>query len=252
MSIAGTAQSTIRSAVSHPPLELFITDQAFRPNPTTVRFSRTARIVPGDVVFDIGTGIGPLAINAALVGASRVVAVDPVELHCELARKNVAKYGLDDKITVYCGDFFEPFENEPDLKGLKANVIVGDVSGIADPVARALGWYSSDVPAGGPDGTDVLVELMRQAGPYLAPDGWIYFPVAVDLSDGDKVLAAARRFYHEVDNAMKRATTHFPMTDDEVRAVENAYNGDQPGYINIQHGKRRFWRGQIWKASRPK
>ena len=69
---------------------------------------------------------------------------------------------------------------------------------------------------------------------------------------GFKVLAAARKFYGLVDNAMRRATTHFPMTDDEVEAVERAYNGAQPGFINIQQGKRRFWRGQIWKASQPK
>jgi methylase of polypeptide subunit release factors len=249
--IAGVSTSTIVTAVSDPPLELLITEKAFRPNPTTVRFSRTIEVAPGDVVFDIGTGIGPLAICSAMAGARRVIGVDPVAVHCELARYNVAKYGLDDVVEIHEGAYFEPFEREESLRGLRANVIVGDVSGIADPVARALGWYSDQVPTGGADGADVLVEFLRLAGGYLAEGGWVYFPVAVDLSRSDRVLETARSLFGTVVNAMKRETTQFPMTEDEVEAVDAAYAGDCPEFINIQEGRRRFWRGQIWKAADP-
>ncbi len=244
--------SMITTPVCDPPLELYISEDAFRPNPTTVRFSRTIEISSGDVVFDIGTGIGPLAIVAARAGAARVIAIDPVPMHCGLARRNVAKYGLDDRIEVYQGSYFEPFEREETLRGLKANVIVGDVSGIATPVAHALGWYSPDVPTGGPDGAEVLVSFLNQAGDYLAEGGTVFFPVAVDLSRGERILEAARARFRIVVNAMRRETTHFPMTDEEVRAVKAAYNGSQPDFINIQSGRRRFWRGQIWRSADPR
>ena len=55
-----------------------------------------------------------------------------------------------------------------------------------------------------------------------------------------------------VVNAMRRETTHFPMTDEEVRAVNAAYNGSQPDFINIQSGRRHFWRGQIWRSADPR
>lgn len=244
--------STITTPVCDPPLELYISENAFLPNPTTVRFSRTIEFSSGDVVFDIGTGIGPLAIVAARAGAARVIAIDPVPMHCRLARRNVAKYGLDDRIEVYQGSYFEPFEREETLRGLKANVIVGDVSGIAAPVARALGWYSPEVPTGGPDGAEVLVSLLNQAGDYLAEGGTVFFPVAVDLSRGERILEAARARFRTVVNAMRRETTHFPMTDEEVRAVKAAYNGSQPDFINIQSGRRHFWRGQIWRSADPR
>lgn len=247
------ASTTIESRVTDPPLELYTAPQAFQPNPTTVRFARAMQVKPGDVVFDIGTGIGPLAIKAAMDGASAVYAVDPVPLHCELARRNVAKYDLQDRVHVHQGAFFGPFESDQALKDLRADVLMGDVSGIAEGVSHALGWYSSEVPTGGYDGTAVILQLLDNAGRYLAPDGKLYFPVAVDLSDGAKIEAAARERFQTVDNALRREYVDFPLGEAEVEAIEKAYDGNPPDFINIQrNGRRVFWRGQIWVAAGPR
>src|SRR5690606_1291283 len=66
---------TVVSRVTSPPLELTAHKNCFAPNPTTVRFSRAVKINPRELVFDIGTGIGPLAIMAGKMGAGRVIAV---------------------------------------------------------------------------------------------------------------------------------------------------------------------------------
>jgi len=243
--------SKITTRVSDPPLELFITEDAFRPNPTTVRFSRTVRISERNVVFDIGTGIGPLAIMAAMAGASQVFAVDPVPVHCELARMNVAEYELENRVQVFEGDYFDPLD-EISEQGVRADVIIGDVSGIAEPVARALGWYSSSVPTAGADGTEVISELLRRTPAHLAPGGTIYFPIAIDFSDNEKILDVARHCFASVENAMDRPTTQFPLTEDQMRAIDDAYGGNWPSFIKIQDAKRRpHWRGQIWKATSP-
>jgi SAM-dependent methyltransferase len=244
--------SLIESRIVDPPLMLAICDGAFRPNPTTVRFARAVKIAPGDTVFDIGSGIGPLAIKAAIDGAARVVAVDPVEVHCELARMNVERCGLSDRIQVFQGRFFEPMEREEDLAGLKADVIIGDVSGIADAVARALGWYGPSVPTGGPDGTEVLLELLEQAPDYMKSNGRLYFPVAVDLADGQKVEAAARRRFATVENALPKPYVTFPLSPAEVQAIHDAYPQGVPEFIKVQPGPRPVWRGQIWVAADPK
>jgi methylase of polypeptide subunit release factors len=249
--VADAAWDTIESRVIDPPLQLFTSAQAFRPNPTTVRFARAVTIERGETVFDIGTGIGPLAIKAAMAGAGRVVAVDPVDRHCELARANAARYGLEDTIRVYQGRYFEPFETQPELRGLKADVIIADVSGIADAVARALGWYGPEVPTGGPDGSDVLVETLTQAPRFLAPGGRLYFPIAVDLSDAAKVEAAARRSFKRVENSLPRPYVTFPLSPEDIAAIHSAYPEGLPPYINIQPGPRPIWRGQILVASEP-
>jgi hypothetical protein len=249
---SGLATSTISARVTDPPLELFITDKAFRPNPTTVRFARTVPIKPGDVAFDIGTGIAPLAIKCALDGARQVIGVDPVPMHCELARMNVAKYDLQDIVTILEGDFFEPIDNDPNLRDLKADVIIGDVSGIADPIARALGWYSDEVPTGGEDGTVVIIDFLKTATRYLAPAGAIYFPIAVDLSDSTKILDAAREIYAELDLAIDRPAYNFPLSEGEIKAINDVYHGKLPSWLNIQTERRPSWRGQIWRVSSPR
>jgi methylase of polypeptide subunit release factors len=227
--------------------------RAFRPNPTTVRFARAIEIKPGDIVFDIGTGVGPLAIMAAMRGAGSVIAVDPVEMHCELARRNIERYGFSATIDVHCGEYFQPFQSVPALRGMKANVIIGDVSGIADRVSHALGWYSDIVPTGGEDGTATITSFLRQAGRHLLANGTVYFPIAVDLSDGDRIVSAAREAFEEVENAFPEDYIRFPMSDQEVAAVRSAYDGALPPYITIQQeGSRTYWRGQICRARGPR
>lgn len=244
---------TLEIKVTSPPLELYVTDEAFQPNATSVRFARAVVINPGDLVFDIGTGVGPLALKAAVEGASRVIGVDPVSIHCELARKNVEKYGLQNKVTIYQGEHFAPFKTQPELKDLKADVIIGDVSGIADAVARGLGWYSTSVPTGGYDGTQVILDFLSQAPHYLKPGGRLYFPIATDLSDGAKIIRAASEIFERVENALPKEFVIFPLDPKDVKAISDSYNGKVPPFINIQSpDKRPHWRGQIFLAANPR
>ena len=241
--------STLVVKVTNPPLELFVTPEAFQPNPTTVRFARAVQVKPGDTVFDIGTGVGPLAIMAAMMGASRVVGIDPVGLHCRLARMNVEKYGLQNKVEIHQGEFYAPFLANPALSNLKADVIIGDVSGIADKVSVALGWYSPDVPTGGPDGTDVIIRFLKQTPRFMKPTGMVYFPVSTDLSDGQKIIDAAAGLFKKVENSFQKEYFEFPLRPQEVQAILDAYGGHLPPFINIQPGNRPSWRGQIMQAT---
>ena len=57
---------------------------------------------PGDVVVDIGTGTGVLAIAAALAGAEHVYAIEMTAM-ADVARRGVEANGLSDRITVVQG-----------------------------------------------------------------------------------------------------------------------------------------------------
>ena len=71
---------------------------------------------------------------------------------------------------------------EPIPPGTLADVLIADVSGIAEIPARILGWYPSSIPSGGTDGTDTTIQVLDQAVTYLAEGGRLYFPVAVGLA----------------------------------------------------------------------
>ena len=123
-------------------LELLVSEnELFMPNATTRLFSKAIRINSGDIVFDIGSGVGPLAIWAAKEQSSQVYAVEIVKEQCELLRQNVIKNEVSDKVKYYQGRFFDPIP-----KNVKANVIIADVSGIAEGPARVLGWYPPSIP----------------------------------------------------------------------------------------------------------
>lgn len=58
----------------------------------------------GEVVFDVGTGSGILAIAAARLGAARVLAIDVDPVAVKVAGTNVAHNAAGDRVTVRKGD----------------------------------------------------------------------------------------------------------------------------------------------------
>lgn len=61
-------------------------------------------VLPGDVVLDVGTGSGILAMFSAKAGAKKVYAVDIAKDIAKFAKQNVVNNGLQDKVEVLHGD----------------------------------------------------------------------------------------------------------------------------------------------------
>ncbi|MDR7561572.1 MAG: 50S ribosomal protein L11 methyltransferase [Armatimonadota bacterium] len=69
----------------------------------------------GEVVLDVGTGSGILAIAAARLGAARVVAVDVDPVAVEVATRNVVHNGVADRVEVRVGTFLRDVPEQGDL-----------------------------------------------------------------------------------------------------------------------------------------
>lgn len=91
-------------------------------------------VKPGDIVLDVGTGSGVLAIAAALLGAQRVSAIDIDTIAVDTAIENVAQNGLSDLIDVMRAD-------TPMAYGDEANVVVANI------IAKVLIDMASDLAA---------------------------------------------------------------------------------------------------------
>ena len=224
-------------------LDLFVAPgNLFIPNAVSRLFSRVVRIDQGDTVFDIGTGTGVLGIWAALEDSGIVFAVDPVEDHCELAAQNAQSNGVGDKVVVHHGSLFDPL---PD--NLRADVIIGDVSGIADGPGKALGWYSDNVPTGGCDGTEVVVELIKQAHSRLAEGGRLYFPLAIGLSNDERVMEAAQACFGSLKHLIE---VWFPLSEEEYEIVSCCLPPSLLDKVR-RKGSRMAWNGHIYEATQP-
>ncbi|MEW6573833.1 MAG: 50S ribosomal protein L11 methyltransferase [Bacillota bacterium] len=91
---------------------------------------------PGDVVYDVGTGSGILAIAAAGLGAARVVAVDDDEVAVRVARENVALNGVEDAVTVRRGDLLRDLPEPADV--IVANIVADVIISFAPEAAGHL------------------------------------------------------------------------------------------------------------------
>lgn len=89
-----------------------------------------AAVRPGDVVLDIGTGTGVLAIAAAQAGARHVYAIEAGAIS-RLATKIIRRNDLDDRITV-----IRKWSTDAELPE-KANVLVSELIG-HEPLAEGV------------------------------------------------------------------------------------------------------------------
>lgn len=71
-------------------------------------FTRLLRFSPGIDFLEVGPGTGAIALQAALAGARRVLAIDINPAAVANTQANIDKHGLSDRMEVREGDIFEP------------------------------------------------------------------------------------------------------------------------------------------------
>lgn len=127
---------------------------------------------PGSVgrVLDLCTGSGCLAILAAQTFFN--AALDAVDISKDalgVAAKNVADYGLEDRISLHRGDLFASLSGERyDL--IISNPPYVDAEGMASlpPECRHEPKLAFD---GGTDGIDIVRRIVNEAATHLTPNG---------------------------------------------------------------------------------
>jgi ribosomal protein L3 glutamine methyltransferase len=127
---------------------------------------------PGSVqnVLDLCTGSGCVAILAAhAFPLAQVDAVDISRDALDVAARNIADYGLEDRLTLHRGDLFRPLgDKRYDL--IISNPPYVDAQGMADlpRECRAEPKLAFD---GGADGIDIVRRILEQARRHLTPQG---------------------------------------------------------------------------------
>lgn len=221
-------------------VELETGPEVFYPTSTSREIADVVSIQPGASVLDIGCGVGILAIYAALKGAGHVVATDVMPEACRLTQANAARNNVAGQVEVACGNLFDP------LPPQQFDVIIDDVSGIADEVARLSSWFPDPVPTGGYDGTDHVVQMLGRVREFLKDSGVLYLPVS-SLSNVGKILAAARRVFGEKIEQL--TTVNFPFGPELREHMDRLSVLREEGVIDFTTRKsRHFWSLQIYKA----
>nr|WP_211113610.1 50S ribosomal protein L3 N(5)-glutamine methyltransferase [Azospirillum endophyticum] len=136
-------------------------------------------------VLDLCTGSGCLAILAARIfPEAQVDAVDLSPDALEVAKRNVADSGFEDRITLHQGDLFAP------LKTRKYDVIITNPPYVDAEAMNALPPEFRAEPemalAGGDDGLDIVRRILKEAPKHLTPEGGLL----CEFGTGREILEA--------------------------------------------------------------
>lgn len=93
---------------------------------------------PGMAVLDLGTGSGILAIAAAKLGASRVLALDINPAAVAVARSNAEANGVSDLMTVALGTLPTDKTRRRNFDLVVANITAKVIDELAEPLVRSL------------------------------------------------------------------------------------------------------------------
>ncbi|WFU69786.1 MULTISPECIES: HemK/PrmC family methyltransferase [unclassified Bradyrhizobium] len=168
-------------------IELLVAPGALVPRPETELLARTAidalrqKHLPTPRVVDMCCGAGNLACAIALnIPGTRVWASDLTDGCVELARRNIARHGLESRMAVLQGDLFgalsalplerridmivcnPPYISESRLKGDRASLLI-------DEPREAF--------AAGPYGLSIHMRVAKDAPRYLRQGGLLLFEV---------------------------------------------------------------------------
>ena len=175
-------------------LALMIAPGVFSPTQTTRLLIQAVQKVISTHMSLLDHGCGPgvvgLALHLQSLVKSPIYASDlsSAAVHC--SRENFSVYQCSADVRE--GSLFEPW------LGKKFDVIVDDISGIAQDIAVISPWFNGIPCETGSDGTALVINVLRQASTYLNDGGRLFFPV-ISLSNVSLILKEAEKNFDKIE-----------------------------------------------------
>jgi SAM-dependent methyltransferase len=224
------------------PFTILLEEGVFAPTQTSREVAEGLTIHPGESVIDVGSGSGVLAFVAARMGASTVYGTEVNARAVHLARRNAGLLGLSDRVDFREGSLFEP------LDGIRANVIIGDVSGVPDDIAAVSDWFPGGF-SGGPTGAEVPVAMLEETRSHLLPGGRLYLPTG-SIQDEGAVLRAARRIFGESSlHKLRERLLPLPTKIGDNAVVRRLMDSGVVKFIRRE--SRLLWELRVWDCTLP-
>lgn len=168
-----------------------VTRDVLIPRPETEHLveAAIARIRPNDVVVDVGTGSGAIAVTLALETAARVFATDISTPAIFVAQSNAAR--LASRVSFFACDLASA------LRDHSADVLVSNppyVPATDQPsLQREVRDFEPPVALfGGPTGLEIYRRLIADAARVLRPGGWLILELGYNSLDAVRAMLQTR------------------------------------------------------------
>jgi len=150
-------------------------------------------------IADVGTGTGCIAITiAANLPDSEIVATDISQNSLQLAEKNAAKHGVQNRITFLEGDAVGPLLSLPSFDIICSNPPYIPDSEMATLDPNVGKWEPKLALSGGKEGVDVLIPLITNAPNSLMQGGVLLLEITSSIRDNCLGLAKSNPALQEV------------------------------------------------------
>lgn len=158
------------------------------------------------LVADVGTGSGAIAIGIALAEPrAHVMALDVSADAARVARANVDRHDVNDRVEVLAGDLLTPLLVPPRSARFRGRLdaVVSNPPYIAtaelDTLPRDVREHEPRIALdGGPDGLAAYRRLIPMAGQALRPGGLLALEIGADQGEAVAALLAADDGWRDV------------------------------------------------------
>jgi len=188
-------------------LELIVNSDCMIPRPETellversIEFLRNRSGL--QYVCDLCTGCGCIAVAIARnFPDARIIATDISAEALDIAAQNVEKYNLKDKITLLCGDLFEPVIPQLDVE--KFDLIVCNPPYVSAAEYEKLDKNVKDYEPklalyAGKDGLDIYRKIIEKADEFLKPDAALMLEIGYAQGPAVKKLLETTGIFAEI------------------------------------------------------
>ena len=149
-------------------------------------------------ILDIGTGSGAIALAlAAEITGAKVVATDISEAAVNLAKKNAAALGFEEKIDFRQGNLFEPVNGFFDI--IVCNPPYISVRDYEKLPAGVKNYEPQDALLVGKSGLEFYEKLIYQAAAFLQKNGWLLLEIGAKQESGVCGIMEAAGFYDSIE-----------------------------------------------------
>jgi release factor glutamine methyltransferase len=154
---------------------------------TAIGYARNTTGLETPRILDLCTGSGCIAAALAKsLPTAQVIAIDKSEKAAAVAKANMDKLGLADRVTVVTGDLFAPLADMVDVRPfdlITANPPYIPTDQIAGLDRNVKDYEPLEALDGGMDGLMIHHRILHEGLDRLVPGGRMYLEIAFDQAD---------------------------------------------------------------------